>query len=180
MLLYPKQRLSLNNLFQTVIKMKIAIDPGKAGGIAWVDENNEIHARKMPDTPKDILEFLTKFSGFSCCVEQVGGYMPGNSGPAAVKFARHCGHLDMALLACAISTKSVLPSKWQHYLIGKPNYPKIPKETPPNIRRGILAKRKTERKNKIKMNVQARYPHLKVTLATSDTLGILTWFMEGG
>ncbi len=163
--------------------IKIAVDPGLSGGIAWLDDNDLIHAEKIPATPKDIFEFLGSIMDplvdNRCCIEQAGGYMPGNSGPAAVKFARHCGHIDMALLSLAIPSVTVLPAKWMHKLIGKPNYPKILKETPPKVRKQILAKRKTERKNKIKMNVQARYPHLKVTLATSDALGILTYFMEG-
>ena len=104
--------------------------------------------------------------------------MPGNSGPAAAKFARHCGHIEMALIALDIpSDPSVLPSKWQTFFIGKPNYPKIPKEIQGKARKQILAKRKTERKNKIKAKAQALYPHLKITLATSDALGILTWGM---
>ena len=160
------------------MSLKITIDPGQSGGIAWKDERGNVSARKMPETPMDILQFLSKFPGYSGCIEKTGGYMPGNSGPAAVKFARHCGHLDMALLACAISTVSVTAQKWQAHIIGKPNYQKIPKETLPKIRRQILAHRKTERKNKIKATVQARFPHLKVTLATSDALGILIYFME--
>ena len=84
----------------------------------------------------------------------------------------------MALIALDIpSDPSVLPSKWQTFFIGKPNYPKIPKEIQGKARKQILAKRKTERKNKIKAKAQALYPHLKITLATSDALGILTWGM---
>lgn len=159
--------------------MIIGIDPGIGGGIAY-EVNNTIYAEKMPSTPKDILEFIRNLTqktdslfDIMCYIEKVGGYMPGNSGPAAVKFARHVGNLEMALIALSIPHQEVLPTKWQKYLIGAPNYPKIPKEVPAKERKRILAKRKTERKNRIKRNIQARCPHLKVTLATADALGIL-------
>ena len=165
--------------------MIIAIDPGFSGGIAWWFSNGMVDVIKMPNTPRDIkdsLEWMKNRRSSSetvfCYMEKAGDYMPGNSGPAAAKFARHCGHIEMALIALDIpSDPSVLPSKWQAYFIGKPNYPKIPKEIQGKARKQILAKRKTERKNKIKARAQALYPHLKITLATSDALGILTWGM---
>jgi len=79
---------------------------------------------------------------------KTGSYVYGNSGPAAVKFARHCGHLEAFLIALQIPYHEVLPAKWQKYLIGSPSYPKIPKEVPAKERKRILAKRKTERKIK--------------------------------
>ena len=157
--------------------MLIAIDPGANGSIVCKLSSGQVFAFKMPDTPKDIwlLILSLKTDDAFCWVEKVGTYMPGNSGPAAVTFARHCGHLDMALLAAGISYDAVLPRKWEHWLIGKPNYSKIPKEISAKERSKILAKRKQERKNKIKEKMQALYPELKVTLKTSDALGILTW-----
>ncbi len=175
--------------------MRIAIDPGANGSIAC-KVDGMVRAFKMPETPKDIFLLLLsmKSDDAFCWIEQTGGYMPGNSGPAAVKFARHCGHLDMALLAAGISHVTVLPAKWEHWLIGKPNYPKIvlpdiPFDIPKREQRSmlakqdkdrsrILAKRKTERKNKIKAKVQMIYPDIKVTLALADALGILTWGLE--
>ena len=156
----------------------ISIDPGANGSIAC-KVDGKVHAFKMPDTPKDILLLLLslKSDDAFCWIEQTGGYMPGNSGPAAVKFARHCGHLDMALLAAGIPHDTVLPAKREHWLIGKPNYEKIPNEISEKERSRILAKRKTERKNKIKIKVQGLYPDIRVILKTADALGILTWGM---
>jgi len=154
----------------------IAVDPGLSGGLAW-QINNKILATKMPDTPKDIFSLLQLLSqadkDVKCYIERVGTYVAGNAGPGAVKFAKHCGNLEMALIALQIPYYEILPAKWQAFLIGKPNYPKIPKEVQGVARRQILAKRKIERKNKIKIRVQGLYPHLKITLATSDSLGIL-------
>lgn len=172
--------------------MLVAIDPGANGAIAC-KVDGKVYAFKMPDTPKDIwlLILSLKTDNAFCWIEQVGAYFSGNSGPAAVKFARHCGHLDMALLAAGISYDTVLPSKWEHWLIGKPNHPKIvfpdiPIDIPKRDqklmlskqekeRSKILAKRKTERKNKIKAKVQGLYPDIRVTLAVADALGILTY-----
>ena len=42
----------------------------------------------------------------------------------------------------------------------------------------VLSRRKQERKNNIKAKAQELYPHLKVTLALSDALGILNYGCE--
>lgn len=164
--------------------MLIAIDPGANGGIAWITDGGATKCADMPDTPKDIFDLLQDIidgcQGAGCMIEQVGGYMPGNSGPAAAKFARHCGHLDMALLALGVSHSSILPAKWEHWFIGKPVYPKIPAETKPADRRRILADRKRERKNKIKAKAQAMFPGVRVTLKTADALGMLAYAVDFG
>jgi hypothetical protein len=52
-------------------------------------------------------------------MEKVGGYQPGNSGPAAATFARHCGHLEAALYLLGVPVITVLPAKWMR-VIGVP------------------------------------------------------------
>lgn len=162
----------------------LACDPGAAGGWAW-EFNDEVYVQKMQSTPKDIVEFLRnlaqKTDGYSpliTYIEKVGSYVSGNSATAAVKFARHVGNIEAFLIALSIPYHEILPAIWQKFLIGAPNYKKIPKEISTKERKRILAKRKTERKNKIKQNVQARFPHLKITLATSDALGILCFAQD--
>ena len=157
----------------------IAIDPGITGGVAYRFPGI-LSAVNMPSTPKDILDLLKRIVGYDnekiiCYLERVGTYMPGNSGPSAATFARHCGNLEMALWALNIPYHEVLPNKWMTAFIGKQDYPKIPKETSKKTKASILSKRKTERKNKIKAKCQALYPHLKVTLKTADALGILSY-----
>ena len=164
----------------------ITIDPGASGGIAWRDTSGEVHCIDMPETPKDILIELgcihnvTDSDDVFCLIEQVGSYVSGNSGPSAVKFARHCGHLDMAILSAGIPHETILPAKWEHWFIGKPSYPKIPKETKPAERKRLLAKRKRERKTKIKAKAQSLFPGVKVTLKTSDALGMLAYAIGKG
>lgn len=159
------------------VVLRIAIDPGANGAIAW-EYKGEVSVQKMPDTPTGILECLKYVHDIGkikaeCQVERVGGYMPGNSGPAAVTFARHCGHIDMALIALGIPTLTpVSPQVWQKAVCGS-----LPKAHP---KAGERAKAhvKQERKNVIKDLMQRRYPHLKVTLVTADALGILTYMLE--
>lgn len=144
------------------MKPLISIDPGASGGIAWI-ENDQIFCCKMPEgmtSQADFIKSITSAKGckdMTAIIERVGTYMPGNSGPAAVTFARHCGHLEAILYMCGISTEQVLPNKWMKSIMGE-----VPKD-------------KKERKNKIKELMARKYPHLKVTLSTSDALGILTW-----
>lgn len=144
------------------MKYVIGIDPGANGGIAVLDiDGNVFDVRKMPDTPQDILECLRKYGSttlFSndavCYIEKVGTGMPGQSSKATATFARHCGHLEMALLALGIKTNDVTPSKWEKsYQLGKSS--------------GLS---KTEWKNKLKAKAQQLFPKERVTLAICDAL----------
>lgn len=145
----------------------IGIDPGASGAIVARLSNGELVSEKMPATCRDILDVLRemlytdpRLKETECTIENVGGYRPGNSGPAACKFARHCGTLEMALIALEIPHTYVAPSVWMRAVLKT-----VPKE-------------KTARKNAIKAEMQRRYPKLKITLANSDALGILTFAME--
>jgi hypothetical protein len=141
------------------MKSLICIDPGASGGIAWQDRDGNVDSVNMPATFPEIAdtlrELFLKLGKCSCVMEKVGGYMPGNSGPAAAKFARHCGQLEAILYCVGIPTTQVPPQTWMKRL-------------------GALPKDKKERKSKIKEMMQTRYPYLKVTLANADALGILT------
>ena len=138
----------------------IAIDPGANGGIAVfsLKENKVIEVIKMPDTPQDLLNFLSIYAQNSICyIEKVGG-LPGMGGSSMFNFGKGFGHLEMALLCKKIPTVSVTPQKWQKALqLGN----KGNKST-------------TEWKNKLKTKAQQLYPYIsKITLATSDALLIL-------
>lgn len=66
----------------------IAIDPGKNGGIAVysVDKDKLLEVVKMPDTPQDLLSFLSKYQVNSkCYLEKVGG-LPGMGGSSMFNF----------------------------------------------------------------------------------------------
>ena len=61
------------------MKKYIGIDPGVHGGIAVLsDDGSVVEVAKMPTTPMDLLDFLSKYKDDSFCIlERVGG-MPGN------------------------------------------------------------------------------------------------------
>lgn len=145
----------------------VAIDPGANGGIAWRSQigNSQpmTEVSKMPDTPMDIWIALNRiisnevspFNKPTIHIENVGGYMPGNSGPASVKFARHIGNLEMAVIAAGLPLERITPRKWMTAFLGT-----VPKE-------------KRDRKRAIKVRAQERYPGIKVTLWNADALGML-------
>lgn len=152
----------------------LAIDPGQLGGIVYDNEQGVVIAMKMPDTYPEIFNALKAImdlhpSNNICFIEDVGNYMPGNSGPAAVTFATHIGDLRMALYALGISRELVRPQKWQKTL-GLSEQP-----AKRGLDKNTLARLKQQRKNEIKEKMQARFPHIKVTLALSDALGIYVY-----
>jgi len=147
------------------MKPVIAIDPGASGGIAWKDADGIAHAEPMPagmTAQADLLRSLAaSLPGAVAVLEKVGGYMPGNSGPAACTFARHCGHLEAALYLLGVPSEQVAPGVWMKAL-------------------GALPSVKPERKRAIREAMARRYPALAVTMKTADALGILTWATERG
>lgn len=163
--------------------MIIAIDPGKSGGIAWKDEVN-VYAEKMPDTIKGIRDLLKKITepynplGVSddllycppcvCYLEKVNS-MPGQGVSSTWAFAENYGALKAILCCLNISLLTVSPKVWQR-AIGA---------TRPNTGKDATRAQKNaavrEGKHRIKEIVEARFPHLKVTLRTADALGILIY-----
>lgn len=141
--------------------MLIAIDPGMSGAIVYETfDSDKVATIKMPSTIRDLADELQHFKSYPdifVWVERVGTYMPGNSGPAAVKFARHCGHIEMALTTLHIPFDYITPSKWMKAVLMT-----VPKE-------------KKDRKNAIKEKMQRLYPAIKVTLWNADAMGILHW-----
>lgn len=138
----------------------LAIDPGAGGGLAWVGYDLTVQCQPMPDgmtAQADLIRAIKLATPETEVVlEKTGTYQPGNSGPSAAKFARHCGHLEAICYCIGIPTEQVAPGVWQKAL-------------------GALPKEKPERKRAIKELMARRYPRLEVTLKTADALGILTW-----
>ena len=162
--------------------MKAAIDPGSGGSLVFSLPEGGITAMKMPETVHDIAEVFREALYLDrelfVWMEKVGTYMPGNSGPSAVKFAEHVGALKGILAGLKIPYDLVTPVTWEHWYIGKPNWPKIPKDLPDKTKKKIRADRKKDRKNLIKARSQMLYPELKVTLATADAIGIYRWGLD--
>ena len=141
----------------------VAIDPGKNGGIAAADVDLVI-AFNMPTTPKDIYKELSSIyeRGSICYLEDVGHGMPGQSSKATATFARHNGHVEMALLAIGYKVIKVTPAKWQKRL-------------------NVLTRKgesKTDHKNRMKEKAQYLFPEVSVTLKTADALLLLEYALE--
>lgn len=138
----------------------LGIDPGQSGAMVLINEGRIQMMINMPDTPMDILENIEALNPDICYLEDVGQGMPGQSSSATAKFARHNGHLEMALLALKIPTVKVLPNKWQKYL-------GLASRKRDGVKEG-----KTEHKNRIKAWAQLTFPNAKVTLKNADALAI--------
>jgi Holliday junction resolvasome RuvABC endonuclease subunit len=137
----------------------IGIDPGKNGGIAWIDDRGKPCVEKMPDTLKDLWELIQSIehsdSGFRNCkayIEQVHS-SPQMGVVSAFSFGNGYGHLEMALTAAGIPFERVRPQVWQKAM-------------------GCMSKGD---KNVTKRKAQELYPQLKVTHATADALLIATY-----
>lgn len=144
-------------------KAIMAIDPGQKGAIAWVDANEVCHVENMPDTPLGILIQIREIcEGYApgdvvCYLEDVGYGMPGQSSSATAKFARHNGHLEMALMSVGVRIVRLTPQKWEKRLgLGSS--------------KGMS---KLEWKRKLKQRSQELFPQFKVTLNNSDALLLL-------
>ena len=139
----------------------MCIDPGaSSGGIAYMASDGRVHAIPMPATMTEqidaIREIVAEVPTITAVIEKTGFHRPGNSAVATAKFARHCGHLEAALYTWGIPYTEVSPAVWMRAL-------------------GTLPKDKADRKRAIKEIVARRFPHLTITLKTSDALGIYLW-----
>ena len=146
-------------------RITIGIDPGNSGGVAVLSSSTEIH--NMPETYPDIYnlfkDIIGRHSGEDvlAVMEDVGRGMPGQSSKATAVFARHNGHLEMALYALGIRTVKVTPQKWQRSYsnsLGKSSQYE-----------------KREWKNRLKGLAQQMFPSEKVTLKNADALLIANY-----
>jgi hypothetical protein len=134
--------------------MLIAIDPGIYGAIVTFPP---ITIYKLPENPTDIYDLLKELitADTELYIEKTGTYFPGNSGPAAVKFARHCGVLDVIPYSLGVDAHYITPSVWMKYY------------HPP--------KDKKERKNYLWNLAVEYYPDLKIPKYAADAIMLLDY-----
>jgi len=141
-------------------KVIISCDPGSNGGFVYNDLDGNLVVEKMPQCMTDIYDYLNSIkerfgSGHIVCyLEDVGQGMPNQSSKATATFARHNGHLEMALYALGVRTIKMTPQKWQKAL-SLSNSKKLGK---------------TEWKNVLKSEAKRLYPNENVTLWSADAL----------
>lgn len=126
----------------------LGIDPGASGGIAWINSHGDYGAVKMPETERDILEYLTGLHHEALAVVEVVAARPGAGVSGMFKFGMSYGGLRMAVIAAGFRLELVTPSAWQGKL---------------NCRTG-------GQKNITKALAQRLFPKVKVTHATADAL----------
>lgn len=128
----------------------IGVDPGQAGGIAYIFESGTVEAYKMPETERDVYDLL-EMPGvdyeIGVFLESVHS-MPGQGVSSSFKFGRGYGFLRGIVTALKYPLHDVTPQKWQKAI-------------------GCLS---GGDKNVTKQKAQQLFPHLKITHATADAL----------
>ena len=133
-------------------KIYIGIDPGKAGGICFLMDD-EIKTFKCPATTHDMAEELILAKDIRKCtaiVEKVHSF-PGQGVASTFTFGYNYGVWLGILSALHIPYQLCLPRKWMKF------YGSMPKE-------------KKDRKNHLKQLAQQMYPDHKVTLYNADAI----------
>jgi len=132
----------------------IGIDPGKSGGIAWIQDGKAC-VEKMPDTLQDLWELLRDISAegqSKAYLEQIHS-SPQMGVVSSFTFGNGFGHLEMALTAAGIPFERVRPQVWQKAM-------------------GCMTKGD---KNVSKRRSQELFPQIKVTHAIADALLIAAY-----
>ncbi len=92
----------------------IGIDPGNAGGIAYIDTECGI-AGTEPYSDKGLIDLckdVRQTSKVVCCLEKVGA-MPGQGVTSMFNFGKSVGYIKGVLEACGIPYQEVTPKKWK-------------------------------------------------------------------
>jgi len=152
------------------MKTIIAVDPGLSGGIVAGDvtKDNPVLIVPMPDTEADVVGLLKEVTLGSVSgtpmlvIEKLPLFVavPGGrvSGASMAKLHRNAGILTGAALALGMRIVEVDPHSWQkHFRLGTK----------------ATAGGYTAWKNVLKGEAQKRFPFVKVTHATADSL--LIW-----
>ena len=95
----------------------IGIDPGKSGGVAWVDLYGTVpFAAKMPDAVHELAELLRDVCSRDDCVkvylEKVHA-MPKQGVSSTFTFGQGLGQIEGVLAALQVPYEWVTPQRWQ-------------------------------------------------------------------
>lgn len=138
----------------------IAIDPGASGGLAW-KLGSESGAFALPKTPGELVNRLKalRHEVQVAFIEDIpkftGAKLPGST--MAVLF-HSFGFIEGVLMAYGYAVVRIKPQAWQKAL---------------GLGTREKGQAKAEWKRKLKSEAERRFPHVDVTLATSDALLIL-------
>ena len=141
----------------------IGIDPGKAGGFAFIYDDIYI-AKKTPNTVSEIaieigaIKLIAPDVSIYAIIEHVHS-MPGQGVKSVFTFGKGYGQWLGILATLKIPYIEVTPNKWMKYY-------------------GAMPKEKKDRKNHLKHLAQQRFPNIDITLATSDAILICNYLRE--
>ena len=92
----------------------IGIDPGKKGGIAYIDAAGGV-CRTVPYSDNELIE-LCRFAACDltavCCLEKVGA-MPGQGVVSMFSFGQSVGYIKGVLESFGIPYQEITPQKWK-------------------------------------------------------------------
>lgn len=91
----------------------IGIDPGKSGGIAYIDTKDNVSGTEpYSDTALIDLCKEVKYSEVICCLEKVGA-MPGQGVVSMFSFGKSVGYIKGVLESSRIPYQEITPQKWK-------------------------------------------------------------------
>jgi hypothetical protein len=130
----------------------MGIDPGKAGGIAFISPDGKAIAQSMPETPRDICDLLRTMRSASggdvrAFIESEHAFHKQGV-TSAFTFGFGTGFLHGCLVALDICYEEISPARWQ---------------------RGLSCLSGGD-KNVTKTKCQALFPYIKVTHKIADAL----------
>lgn len=143
------------------MKLILSIDPGVAGGFAWLEDDGTACCCPMPDTDGDVIAQLRAITAIGvrrCYLEKLVGFIPGAGAGSLFKMGCSYGLLTGALMSLGYEVVLVQPKQWQRAL-------------------SVGAKKDHGKKWKshLKSIAQQLYPTCDVTLKTADALLILEY-----
>lgn len=93
----------------------IGIDPGKSGGIAYIDTEQGFSGTE-PYSDKALIDLCSQASHGShevvCCLEKVGA-MPGQGVVSMFSFGQSVGYIKGVLESFRIPYQEITPQKWK-------------------------------------------------------------------
>lgn len=91
----------------------IGIDPGKKGGIAYIDVQNNF-CRTLPYSDEALISLCSDAANMEvmCCLEKVGA-MPGQGVVSMFSFGQSVGYIKGVLEAFRIPYQEITPQKWK-------------------------------------------------------------------
>ena len=142
------------------MKTIIAVDPGVSGGLA-IKQDDLIELHSMPETLSEMHRILAdnRTKDSEIYIEDIPKFTGKNipSSTTAVLF-QSMGRLEGIAIALGYSLHRIPPKMWQE---------------PLGLGKAKDCANSSEWKRKLKNKAQELYPHLDVTLKTSDALLIL-------